>query len=47
MKGIKLGILAICVALAGLCFATNYFYAYIGGGFAIVLALIARFMKEK
>lgn len=47
MKGIKLGILAICVALAGLCAATNHFYAYIGGGLAVVLALIAYFGKEK
>lgn len=40
MKGLKMGILGICIALMGLCFAANNIFALIAGCIGVLLALI-------
>lgn len=40
MNGLKLGILGICIALMGLCFASNDIFATLAGCVSVLLALI-------
>ncbi len=47
MKGIKLGIIAICIGLLGLSISSNNFFAYCGGGIAVLLSIIAYFIDSK
>lgn len=47
MKGIKLGIIAICVGLMGLSIAASNFYAICGGGLSVLLSIIAYFIDNK
>lgn len=47
MKGIKLGIIAICVALAGLSIATGNFFAYVTGGISVIIAILAFCVGDK
>ena len=46
MKGIKLGIIAICIGLFGLSIGSNNFFAYCGGGIAVLLSIIAYFIDN-
>lgn len=47
MKGIKLGIIAICIGLMGLSIATNNFVAMCCGGVAVLLSIAAYFVDNK
>ena len=47
MKGIKLGIFAICVGILGLSISSNNFFAFCGGGIAALLSFIAIFVDNK
>ncbi len=47
MKGIKLGIIAICIGIMGISIATNNFYAICGGGVSVLLSVIAYFVDNK
>ena len=46
MKGIKLGIIAICISIFGLSMSTNNFLAYCGCGIALILSIIAFFIDN-
>ena len=47
MKGIKLGIFAICVGILGLSISSNNFFVFCGGGIAVILSFIAIFIDNK
>lgn len=47
MKGIKLGIVGVCVSLVGIAFATNNFIAICGASIGLLLAIIGCFIKDK
>lgn len=40
MKGIKIGIVGVCVSLFGITLALNNFFAIFGGTFGLLLAII-------
>ena len=45
MKGIKIGIVGICVSLLGIAFAMNNFIAICGASFGLLLAVVGCFRK--
>ena len=47
MKGVKLGIFAICVGILGFSISSNDFCALCGGGIAALLSFIAIFIDNK
>lgn len=47
MKGIKLGIVGVCVSLLGIAFAMNHFTAICGAFLGLLFAAAAFFVKEK
>ena len=47
MKAIKLGILAICIALLGISFPTGNMVAIFGGALAVLFAVVAYFSQNK
>lgn len=47
MKGIKIGIVGVCVSLLGIAFAMNNFIAICGAAIGFLLALVGCFVKDK
>lgn len=47
MKGIKLGIVGICLGLCGIAFTTNNIIAISGTFMAVILSIIGFFIKDK
>lgn len=47
MKGIKIGIVGICVSLLGIAFAMNNFLAICGGSVGLLLSIVGCFCKDK
>lgn len=47
MKGLKIGILGICVSLLGIAFGMNNFIAICGAAVGLVLAVVGCFTKEQ
>ena len=47
MKGIKIGIVGVCLGLLGLAFSTNNVLAYGCATFGLVIAIIGCFIKDK
>lgn len=45
MKGIKIGIVGICVSLLGIAFAMNNFIAICGASIGLLLAFVGYFRK--
>ena len=45
MKGIKIGIVGICVSLLGIAFAMNNFIAICGASIGLLLAVVGFFRK--
>ena len=45
MKGIKIGIVGICVSLLGIAFAMNNFLAICGASIGLLLAVVGCFRK--
>ena len=46
MKGIKLGILGVCVGLLGISLGTLNFFAICGAALGVVLAIAGCFVKD-
>ena len=47
MKGIKIGIVGVCVSLFGIALALNNFFAICGGMIGLFLAIIGCIGKDK
>ena len=47
MKGIKIGIVGICVSLLGIAFAMNNFIAICGASIGLLLAVVGCFRKDE
>lgn len=47
MKGIKIGIIGICVSLFGIAFATNNFIAISAASIGLLLSIVGCFIKDK
>ena len=47
MKGIKIGIIGVCVSLLGIAFAMNNFIAICGASIGLLLAFVGYFVKDK
>ena len=47
MKGIKIGIVSVCVSLFGIALALNNFFAILGGVLVLLLAIIGCIVKDK
>ena len=47
MKGIKIGIIGVCVSLLGIAFAMNNFIAICGASVGLLLAFVSCFVNEK
>ena len=47
MKGIKIGIVGVCVSLLGIAFAMNNFIAICGASIGLLLAFAGCFVKDK
>ena len=47
MKGIKIGIVGICVSLLGIAFAMNNFIAICGASIGFLLAFVGCLVKDK
>lgn len=47
MKGIKIGIVGVCVSLLGIAFATNNFLAMSGASAGLLLSVVGCFVKDK
>ena len=47
MKGIKIGIVGVCVSLFGIALALNNFFAICGGMIGLLLAIIGCVVKDK
>ena len=47
MKGIKVGIVGVCVSLLGIAFATSNALAYGCAAVGLALAVIGCFMKDR
>ena len=47
MKGIKIGIVGICVSLLGITIATNNFYAISAAAVGLLLSAVGCYAKEK
>ena len=47
MKGIKVGIVGVCVSLLGIAFSTNNVLAYGCAAVGLALAVIGCFMKDR
>ena len=47
MKGIKVGIVSVCVSLVGIAFAMNNFIAICGASIGFLLAFVGCFVKDK
>ena len=47
MKGIKIGIIGVCVSLLGIAFAMNNFVAICGASIGLLLAFVGCFVKDK
>ena len=47
MKGIKIGIIGVCVSLLGIAFAMNNFIAICGAYICLMLAFVGCFVNEK
>ncbi len=46
MKGIKLGIVGICLSLLGIAFSTNHVIAISGAALGLTVALAGCFIKD-
>ena len=47
MKGIKIGILGICISLLGIAFAMNNFIAICGAAIGVLFSLAGYFIKDR
>ena len=47
MKGIKIGIIGICVSLFGIAFAINNFIAISAASIGLLLSIVGCFIKDK
>ncbi len=47
MKGIKIGIVGVCVSLFGIAFAMNNFIAICGAAIGLLLSFVGCFLKDK
>ena len=47
MKGIKIGVVGVCVSLLGIAFAMNNFIAICGASIGLLLAFVGCFVKDK
>ena len=47
MKGIKIGIIGVCVSLLGIAFAMNNFIAICGASVGLLLAFVGFFTKDR
>ena len=47
MKGIKIGILGVCVSLVGIAFAMNNFIAISAATVGLLLSIVGCFIKDK
>ena len=47
MKGIKIGIVGVCVSLFGIALALNNFFAICGGMIGLLLAILGCVVKDK
>lgn len=47
MKGIKIGIIGICVSLFGIAFAMNNFIAISAASIGLLLSIVGCFIKDK
>ena len=47
MKGIKIGIVGVCVSLLGIAFAMNNFIAICGASIGLLLSFVGSFIKDK
>ena len=47
MKGIKIGIVGVCVSLFGIALALNNIFAICGGMIGLLLAIIGCVVKDK
>ena len=46
MKGVKIGIIGICVSLFGIALATNNVFAVGGAGIGLLLSIVGCFIKD-
>ena len=47
MKGIKIGIVGVCVSLLSTAFATNNFITICGASIGLLLSFVGCFIKDK
>ena len=47
MKGIKIGIVGVCVSLVGIAFAMNNFIAISAASVGLLISIVGWFVKEK
>ena len=47
MKGIKIGILGVCISLLGIAFAMNHFIAICGAAIGVLLSLVGCLVRDK
>lgn len=47
MKGIKIGIIGICVSLFGIAFTMNNFIAISAASIGLLLSIVGCFIKDK
>ena len=47
MRGIRIGIVGICISLLGIAFATNHFIAIAGASLGLLFSIAGCFIKDK
>ena len=47
MKGIKIGIVGVCVSLLGIAIAMNNFIAICGASVGLLISIVGCFVKDK